>query len=187
MLEGLLDVWRVRRPGRPQDDEPDPVWSELRGETPPQPFDRAAGDPIAAVVGHGRGRNGDGHDHPGPLPDHPPRRRARGEELGPRSFDDRLREVLSGHVDEQDPLDVHADGVEQDVDPLRPGDHVVHVLLDRVLVQRIDLCRLGDAARGGDLLGDRLDLRLGATGEEEVGAFGANVRATAPPIAPAAP
>ena len=34
MLEGLLDVWRVRRPGRPRDDEPDPVWSELRGETP---------------------------------------------------------------------------------------------------------------------------------------------------------
>jgi hypothetical protein len=45
MLEGLLDVWRVRRPGRPRDDEPDPVWSELRGETPLQPFDRAARDP----------------------------------------------------------------------------------------------------------------------------------------------
>jgi hypothetical protein len=151
-------------------------------------FDRGAGDPIAAVVGHGRGRHGDGHDHPGALPDHPPRPRARGEELGPRSLDDRLCEVLSGHVDEQGPLDVvHANGVEQDVDPLRPGDHVVHVLHYRVLIQRIDLCRLGDAARGGDLLGDRLDPRPGATGEEKIGAFVGERPGNGTRIAPAAP
>jgi len=61
------------------------------------------------------------------------------------------------------------------------------VLLYCVLIQRIDLCRLGDASRGGDLVGDRLDPLPGATGEEEVGAFVGERPGNGTPIAPAAP
>ena len=134
------------------------MWSELRGETPPQPFDRGAQEPNPPWWGTGVGATV--MDMITPEPCRTIRRAAARavRNLGPRSLDDRLREVLSGHVDQQDRLDVvHANGVEQDVDPRRRAAHVVHVLLYRVLNQRIDLCRLGDASRGGDLLGARLD------------------------------
>jgi hypothetical protein len=78
MLEGLLDVWRVRRPGQPQDDEPDPVRSELRGELRHSPSTAPPATP-AAVAGTGVGATVmDMVTRPlaGPSA-------ARGEELGP--------------------------------------------------------------------------------------------------------
>ena len=41
------------------------------------------------------------------------------------------------------------------------------MLLDRVLVERVDACGLGDAAGSDDLLGDGIDLRPVASGQEE--------------------
>jgi len=58
------------------------------------------------------------------------------------------------------------DQIEGNVDPPRPYDHGIDVLVDGPLIEGIDLRRLSDAARGADLVGHRLQPFQGATGEE---------------------
>jgi hypothetical protein len=69
-------------------------------------------------------------------------------------------------------MSIHADGIEQDVDPSRPPVHIVDVVLDGSLVARIHACHLDRPASVGDLLGHPFfDRGLGSAGEEDVGPF----------------
>ena len=61
------------------------------------------------------------------------------------------------------------------------------MLVHSLLVERVDLRRLGGSAGGNDVLGDRFDRCQVAPGEKELGPSRAKARATAPPIAPPAP
>jgi hypothetical protein len=63
------------------------------------------------------------------------------------------------------------DEVEGDVDAPGPRSHSIGMLIDRHLVERIDLRRLSHASRGADLLGNLVELCLGATGEEDLGSL----------------
>ena len=79
-----------------------------------------------------------------------------------------MQEVLDPHVHERGPLHVlHADGVEEDIDPARCAGHRSEVPLDGLLVVRIHLGRLGRTSRRGDLVRHRSHLRERAAGQEE--------------------
>jgi hypothetical protein len=60
------------------------------------------------------------------------------------------------------------------------------MLVHSLLVERVERRRLGGAAGGNDLLGDRFDPCQVAPGEKELGTSDANARATAPPTPPPA-
>jgi hypothetical protein len=64
-----------------------------------------------------------------------------------------------------------ADGVERDVETARSLDHGAEVLVDGLLVEGVDLGRLGDAAGSHDLFGDGIDLRHVASCQEEPRSF----------------
>ena len=61
------------------------------------------------------------------------------------------------------------------------------MLVHGLLVERVDLRRLGGSAGGNDVLGDSFDRRPAPPGEKELAPSRAKARATAPPIAPPAP
>jgi hypothetical protein len=63
------------------------------------------------------------------------------------------------------------DQVERDVDAASIRRHGSSVLIDRVFVQRVDLCRLGRSPSGADIVGHGLELRRCTTGEEDPGAL----------------
>jgi hypothetical protein len=74
---------------------------------------------------------------------------------------------LRGHLGEWCPLDVPVgDEVEGDIDPPSARGHSVIVLVDRHLVDGIDLRRLGHSSSGADPLGYLLEALKGTTGEE---------------------
>jgi hypothetical protein len=56
-----------------------------------------------------------------------------------------------------------------------------------LLVESVDLGRLGGSASGNDFLGDRFDRCQVAAGDKTSAPSLAKARATAPPIAPPAP
>jgi hypothetical protein len=60
-----------------------------------------------------------------------------------------------------------ADGVEGDVDAVGAVRYRVGVLVDGLLVQRVDLRCLDHASRGGDLPGDLVQLGERAPGQED--------------------
>jgi hypothetical protein len=100
----------------------------------------------------------------------------------------RRHEVIDRHLGERHPVSVRVgDQVEGDVDATGIRRHSGGVLIDRVLVERVELRRLGRSPRGTDLLGDHLELRRCATGEEDSGALAGERAATAPPIDPPPP
>ncbi len=119
-----------------------------------------------------------------------PCRQPRRQEVRRRVGRDGRGELRGIDVDQRDAQDVgvgDAEPVERDVDPSRPVDHRLQVLVQRLLVERVDLGGLGRPAGGDDLLGEHLDRVEPATGEEDAAPSAANARATAPPIAPPAP
>jgi hypothetical protein len=61
------------------------------------------------------------------------------------------------------------------------------MLVHGLLVESVDLRRLGGSTGGNDVLGDNLDGCQVAPGEKELGPSAAKARATAPPMAPPAP
>ena len=61
------------------------------------------------------------------------------------------------------------------------------MLVDRLLVEGVDLGGLRRCAGGADLLGDRLERRPGAAGQKTLAPSRAKARETAPPIEPPAP
>ena len=58
------------------------------------------------------------------------------------------------------------DQIEGDVEPSRLSRHCVGVAIDGLLIERVDYNGLRLPSRGANFVGDRLQLRLGATGEE---------------------
>src|SRR5918997_550273 len=87
------------------------------------------------------------------LSDHAPRHCPRGQELRPRSDRDRACEILERHLVQRLALDIlHADGVEQNIDPPRRLGYSADVLLNGLLVQSIDLCRLCHSSGGTNRL-----------------------------------
>ena len=76
------------------------------------------------------------------------------------------------NLGERGPVRVRVgDQVEGDVDATGIRGHGGGMLIDRVLVERVDLRRVDRSARGTDLPGDRLELRQCAAGEEDPGAL----------------
>ena len=70
----------------------------------------------------------------------------------------------------------------------RRVDHGPQMPVDPLLVERVDLRRLGGAATGDDLPGDGLDLRPASRPvRKTVAPSDAKARATALPMAPPAP
>ena len=61
------------------------------------------------------------------------------------------------------------------------------MLIDSLLVESVDLRRLGGSAGGNDVLGDSSDGCQVAPGEKRFAPSDAKARATALPIAPPAP
>jgi hypothetical protein len=59
--------------------------------------------------------------------------------------------------------------------------------VDRPLVESIYGGNVGEAIPRADVIGKRVELRLGAIREEEPGSLACEARATAPPIRPPAP
>jgi hypothetical protein len=58
-----------------------------------------------------------------------------------------------------------------DVDAACASSHGVGMLVGRMLIERVDLRRLGRSARGTDLIGHHVELRPRAAREEHAGAF----------------
>ena len=118
-----------------------------------------------------RGKRGDGHDHPRPVRDHPPCGQARGQEVRRRVGRDRQRELLGVQLGQRarpgSSRIRDADRVERDVDAARLLDHRLQMPVHRLLVERVDLGRLGGAAGGDDVLGDRFDRCPEAPGEKD--------------------
>ena len=78
-------------------------------------------------------------------------------------------EVFQCHLGHRSPVHVRVrDQVEGDVDPAGLRSHGVGMLIDRLLVERIDLGRLGRPTGRADLLGDLLESLPGAAGEEDL-------------------
>jgi hypothetical protein len=95
-----------------------------------------------------------------------------GQERRSRGGLHRRHEVIDRHLGERDLVRVRVgDQVEGDVDVTGIRRHGGGVLIDRVLVERVDLRRVGRSPRGANLPGDRLELRRCAAGEEDPGAL----------------
>ena len=173
-LEGLPDRARLRHGLWPQTDHANAVRCELGGQVSGE---RLLGGHRRAVAADQRDarpgvQRGDPHDHPRPVRDHAPGGQARGQEVRRRVGRDRQRELLDVQLDQRHAQDRRVrdpDRVERDVDPARLVDHGLQVPVHGLLVERVDLRRLGGSAGGDDVLGDRLDRRQPAPGEEHLG------------------
>jgi hypothetical protein len=130
----------------------------------------------------------EGEDHARAPGDHVPRGSPGGQECRSRGGLHRCHEVIDRHLGERDPVSVRvADQVEGDVDAAGIRRHGVGVLVDRVLVERVDLRRLGRSpaericpATLSSFAGVRPARKTRAPSR-------ANARATAPPIDPPPP
>ena len=142
--------------------------TELGGHVAPQRLMRAECDlePAEVVAGQRVPVATEHEDHARSLPDHVARRSRRGQEHRPHGGDDRALEVLEPHVDERRALDVAVrDQVERDVDAAGVCNDRVGVLVHRLLVQGIELRRLGHPSGRTDVLGDLLEALHRAAGE----------------------
>ena len=104
--------------------------------------------------------------------DHPPGRQACGQEVRPRLGRDREGELLDIQLDQRyahDPRVRDPDRVERDVDTACRVDHGLQMLVHRLLIERVDLRRLGGSAGGSDVLGDHFDGGQVAPGEKHLG------------------
>jgi hypothetical protein len=80
-----------------------------------------------------------------------------------------------------------ADGVGGDIDAPRLRRYRIRVLVDRLLVKRIDLRGLGLGSLGRDLSSDAVELVTVRPARKSLAPSRAKAGATAPPIAPAPP
>jgi hypothetical protein len=110
-----------------------------------------------------------------------------GKEMCRSAGQDRAHEVLARHLYERDQLYVpDRDGVEGDMDAPGTRGHSVSMFVDRRLVERIDLCRLGHSSRRGDLLPPRRALR-GYGREEHPGSLAGESAGDGATYGPSAP
>ena len=191
-LEGFLDRGCLRHGLWSQADHANAVRCELGGEISGECLLGGHRRTVAAHQRDARPRveRGDGHDHPGSVRDHPPGGQAGGQEVRRRVGRDRQGELLDIQLDQRHPQNLRvrdADRVERDVDAARPVDHGPEVLVHRLLVERVDLRRLGGSAGGDDVLGDDFDGCRWRPVRKSLAPSRAKARATAPPIAPPAP
>jgi len=150
------------------------MWSKLARQLPAEGVDRLERDLEASqvVVGRRVAVAAEREDHARSLPDHVPRCRLRGQEHRPHGGHDRPLEVFERHLGQWGSLHVPVrDEVEGDVDPSGRRGHSVGVLVDGPLVERVDVRCLGHPSGGADLRGHLAELRLGATGEEDLGSL----------------
>jgi hypothetical protein len=133
---------------------------------------------------------GGGHDHPRFVRNHPPGRHACGQEVRRRVGRDRQGELLDIQLDQRHTQNLrprHPNRVERDIDAARLINHGLQMLVHSLLVESVDLRRLGGSAGGNDVLSDRFDRCPEAPGEKKRGPLARKARATEPPIAPPAP
>src|SRR5215212_8564209 len=169
-IEALRD--RLGHPARLQRHCADTMRSELGGQLAAQGLHRVECDLESSqvVVRHRIPVAAEKENHPRSLRDHVPCCCPGGQELCPHGGHDRPLEVFEGHLGERRPLDVpDRDEVEGDVDTSSARGHSVSVLVDGLLVEGIDLRRLGPSSSGADLLGHLLEALKGTTGEEDLG------------------
>ena len=94
--------------------------------------------------------------------------RPRGQERRPHGGHNRPFVVFQRHLGQRGPLHVAVrDQVEGHVDASGIRRHSVGMLIDRLLVERIDFGRLGQPTGRANLLGDLLEPRPGAASEED--------------------
>ena len=180
---------RLRDAARPERHRADPARAELGGELAAhrlQCVERHL-QPADGELAHRLAVTAEQEDHAGSLLHHVPGRRAGGQELGADGRQDRAFVVRERHVDQRRPLDVAVgDEVERDVDAALGGDRV-GVLVDRALVEGVDLRRLGRPTRLADPRSDLLQPQRVRPARKTFAPSSANAVATAVPIRPAPP
>ena len=101
---------------------------------------------------------------------HPPGSQARGQKVRPGVGCDRQGELLDIQLDQRHTQNLRIgdpDGVERDIDAARLIDHGLQMRVHSLLVESVDLRRLGGSAGGNDVLRDRFDRCPEAPGEKE--------------------
>src|SRR5215204_7332922 len=159
--------------GSSQPDDADALRPELTRPLPTLSLYGRPGDNRASYGGEGLAVAAcDREDYPRSLFNHVPRYRPRGQELVPHSLRDRPGEMVEGHLGQGFTLNiVIQDCVEGDVDASSLLGHGGGVILDGLLVQGIDLRRLGHSASRGNLLGHLIERLTGSTGEKHFSPF----------------
>jgi hypothetical protein len=102
----------------------------------------------------------DGHDHSRRVRDHPAGREACGQEVRRYVASKRHGELLEIQVDQWHTQNLRIrdpDRVERDIDAARLTDDGLQMLVDSLLVERVNLRRLSGSTGGNDVLGNRLD------------------------------
>jgi hypothetical protein len=113
---------------------------------------------------------GHGHDHPRLVRNHAPCGKARGQEVRLGICRDRPGELPELQIDQRHTQNAgvrNADRIERDIDAPNPVDHRLQMRIDGLLVQGIDLRGHRGSARRNNVLGQRIDGRPIATGEEK--------------------
>ena len=114
----------------------------------------------------------------------------RGQEVRRRVGRDRQGELFDPQLDQRDTQNLRtrdADRVERDIDAARLVDHRLQMPVHGLLVEGVDLRRLGGSAGGNDFLGEASTGARGRPVRNSLAPSDAKARATAPPIAPPAP
>src|ERR671911_1198470 len=171
-IEALRD--RLWHPARLQRHGADTMRSELGGQLAAQGLDGVECDLESSnvVVRQRVPVAAEEENHPRSLRDHVTCRRPGGQELCPHGSHYWPLEVFEGHLGERRPLYVpDRDEVEGDVDTSSARGHGVSVLVDRRLVDGIDLRRLGHSSSGADLLCNLLEALEGTTGKVDLRSF----------------
>src|SRR5918995_3370645 len=185
-IEALRD--RLWHPARLQRHGADTMSTELGGQLAAQGLDGVECDLESSnvVVRQRVPVAAEEENHPRSLRDHVTCRRPGGQELCPHGSHYWPLEVFEGHLGERRPLYVpDRDEVEGDVDTSSARGHGVSVLVDRRLVDGIDLRRLCHSSSRADLLGHLLEALEGSTGEEHSGSLaGEGASDRAPHLSP---
>src|SRR5215472_1323927 len=175
-LEGFLDRACLQHGLWPQADHANALRCELGGEISSEGLLSGLRRTVASHHWEARPRveRGDGHDHPRFLRDHVPCGQTCGQEVRRSVGQDRQGEAFNWKVSEQYPLLLflgNSDCVERDIDAARLTDHGLQMPVHSLLVESVDLRRLGGSAGGNDVLSDRFDGRKGASGEKDLGSL----------------
>jgi hypothetical protein len=113
-----------------------------------------------------------GHDHARFIRDHSPGRHACDQKVRRRVGRDRQGELLDIQLDQRHTQNLRTrdpDRVERNIDAARLLDHGLEMLVHSLLVERVDLRRLGRSAGGINFVGDSFDVRPAPPGEKQLG------------------
>ncbi len=123
-------------------------------------FDRRARDPKVARVRRNKPAGwsrGDRQDHPRALSAHLPPRRRHGQELRLHDIGNPPGELFQFHLNQRSALHIaDPDHIKRTIDASRLLYHLVHMLLNRLPMERIHLRHLGPSTALRNLLRHRL-------------------------------